>query len=150
MTGRRQTTDAWSLPGIIGSCLSCGMRTLPVISTTSEYKQNAVSAVGAPWERRESAVRAQAIASLNAVWTPWSSVETQRSPWDRRGNTVRTPWQRHLQEQYQISLRSHGALGNLRTPCNRSGNAARCYRALTAGHTSAVYNNYYTRLLWQQ
>ena len=39
--------DAWSLTGNIGSCLTCDMRTLLVISTTSECKQNAVSAVGA-------------------------------------------------------------------------------------------------------
>ena len=37
--------DAWSLTGNIGSCLTCDMRTLLVISTTSECKQNGVSAV---------------------------------------------------------------------------------------------------------
>ena len=42
----------------MGSYLSCDMRTLPVISTTSECEQNAVSAMWAPWTRSAHAVRA--------------------------------------------------------------------------------------------
>jgi len=51
---------------IIGSCISCDMMTLPVISTTPEYKKNYVSAVCAPWQfdaRSGSAMREQTLAN---------------------------------------------------------------------------------------
>ena len=76
------TVDGWCIVTIIDVCLSCDMRTLPVISTTSECKQNVVSALWAlavnsqclrsglvvttrcmQWKRRESAMGTQAIAN---------------------------------------------------------------------------------------
>ena len=70
--------DAWSLTGNIGSCLTCDMRTLLVISTTSECKQNAVSAVGVPSTRSAHAVRA-----------PCNSMHAVEAPWERRESAMR-------------------------------------------------------------
>ena len=74
-------------------------------------------------QRSGSYVNAQYTRSTRAVTTrctptevPQERYETTRSPWDRRENVVIS----------QISMRSRGELENLRTPCSRSGNAARC------------------------
>ena len=92
---------SWGMVTIMGPCLSCDIRTLPVISTTSECKQNGVSAVWVPWTCSadavwapwqldaciESAMKAQAILNLSTIGKPWSSVETSR-PWERCDITI--------------------------------------------------------------
>ena len=101
--------------GIIGYCLSCDMRTLPVISTTSECKQNAVSIVEAPWTRsartvttrytqmwrRESADNPKLERCRNAKVAGrspssgkiWNSAAISRRSWKFK-NAVQSQWQR--------------------------------------------------------
>ena len=94
--GRR--FDAWSLTGNIGSYLTCDMRTLLVISTTSECKQNAVSAVRAPcnsmyaveapWECNEGASNRQLERRWNVMELRRNAKVAMRSPLKRLENTA--------------------------------------------------------------
>ena len=92
-------------------------------------------AVEKPWERSGSSVNAPWERSGSSVNAPWEchekagnrQLERCRNAMELHWN-IETPRHRHLQEKSQISMRSHCALGNLRMPCSRSGNAARCDR----------------------
>ena len=101
-------------------------------------------------QRSGSYVNAQYTRSTRAVTTrctptevPQERYETTRSPWDRRENVVIS----------QISMRSRGELENLRTPCSRSGNAARCdmdfiYEQFKIKRFQELKNRVITQLGW--
>ena len=81
-------------------------------------------AVSAPWLRSQSPVR-----------TPW---ERGGTPWALLGNAtvaVGAPWHLHVMGNvklfaifFSIFVRSHGALRNFKSPCQRRGIAVECDR----------------------
>ena len=83
--------------------------------------------MSAPWLRSQSPVR-----------TPW---ERGGTPWALLGNAtvaVGAPWHLHVMGNvklfaifFSIFVRSHGALGNVKSPCQRRGIAVECDRGLT-------------------
>ena len=88
--------------------------------------------------------------SVNAQCTRSARAMTTRCTQWKREIAMRTPWHRHLQEKRQNSMRYHGALGKLRTPCSRSGNAARCHRSFTRTYMlmeNSNMNNWSTDLI---
>ena len=89
------------------------------VHTQCARRDNSMHPVEAPWEHHESAGNRQLERRRYAK-------VAVRSPWDRRENTVTSP----SSEKNQTIMEAHGALWNLRTPCSRSGNAARRDRGL--------------------
>ena len=96
------------------------------VCTPSMRSDNSLHAVSAPWLRSQSPVR-----------TPW---ERRGTPWALLGNAtvaVGVPWHLHVMENvklfailFSIFVRSHGALRNFKSPCQRRGIAAECDRGL--------------------
>ena len=117
--------DGWCIVTIKGSCLSCDIGTLTLISTTSECKtkrrqrsartvnwqctrhDNSMHAMEAPWERQKSAVcNCQVELHRNAM-------KLRRNK-GYRENAVKKPRHRHLHEKCLFSLGSHyTALGEI-------------------------------------
>ena len=99
-----------------------------------------VHAVDALWQlfaRHEHAVSAPWLRSQSPVRTPW---ERGGTPWALLGNAtvaVGAPWHLHVMENVKLSaiffsifVRSHGALRNFKSPCQRRGIAVECDRGL--------------------
>ena len=83
--------------------------------------------------RHEHAVSAPWLCSQSPVRTPW---ERGGTPWVLLGNAtvaVGAPWHLHIMENVKlfaiffcIFVRSHGALRNFKSPCQRRGIAVEC------------------------
>ena len=100
-----------------------------------------VRAVDTQWQlfaRHEHAVSAPWLRSQSPVRTLW---ERGGTPWALLGNAtgaVGAPWHLHVMENvtlfaifFSIFVRSHGALRNFKSPCQRHGIAVECNRGLS-------------------
>ena len=112
------------------------------VETHWAHRARNVHAVDAQWQlfaRHEHAVSAPWLRSQSPVRTPW---ERGGTPWALLGNAtvaVGAPWHLHVMKNVKwfaiffcIFVRSHGALRNFKSPCQRRGIAVECDRGFTA------------------
>ena len=117
------------------------------VETHSARRARCVHAVDAQWffERHQHAMSAPWPRSQSPVRTPWGRGGT---PWALLGNAtvaVGAPWHLHVMEYMKlfaifssIFVRSHGALRNFKSPCQRRGIAVQCDRGFTYSSKSEI------------
>ena len=111
----------------------------------------AVTTLCTPRARRERSVTTQS----TPVRTPW---ERGGTPWVLLGNAtvaVGAPWHLHVMENvklfaifFSIFVRSHGALRNFKSPCQRRGIAVECDRGLTTHLCVTTINHATSAWIW--
>ena len=93
-------------------------------------RRYAVTTLCTPRARRECSVTTQSIAGQNSVGARWHAVDAPRKRHCRRRRAVTSPCYGKCKIIRCINLRSHGALRNFKSPCQRHGIAVECDRGL--------------------
>ena len=106
----------------------------------------ALTTLCTPRARRERSVTTQSIAGQNSLGARWHAVGAPRKRHCRRGRAVTSPRYGKCKNYslyfFSIFVRSHGALRNFKSPCQRRGIAVECDRGLSNMDfkTSAFYS----------
>ena len=136
--------DFCNMPGVLFVIYSYTLRE-DAVETHWARRARCVHAVDAQWQlfaRHEHAMSAPWPRNQSPVRTTWGRGGTL---WARLGNAtvaVGAPWHLHLMENVKlfaifssIFVRSHGALRNFKSPCQRRGIAVECDRGFKSDAT---------------